>query len=215
MLHEKLQYLSGAVSTVVLAGSLPRKVPTDLYARMISDMTRRKVRTVIDCDGEPLRKALHAQPGLVSAEQREAEALVGHEFQTDEDFQDALDRDRRDGRRGRRDHAAHRLLRAPALGAGPRAHVPGVDPAGGVGVVGRLGGGAAGRVRGRTGGRAARPRSACGGRSDAVRPTRRRSAPACSTCATCPGSRAWSRCRRSCPPERGRRPDPLVDCVQL
>ena len=53
-------------------------------------MTRRKVRTVIDCDGEPLRKALHAQPWLVSTEQREAEALVGHEFQTDEDFQDAL-----------------------------------------------------------------------------------------------------------------------------
>jgi 1-phosphofructokinase/tagatose 6-phosphate kinase len=90
MLREKLQYLSGAVSTVVLAGSLPRKVPTELYAAMISDMTKRKVRTVIDCDGEPLRKALHAQPGLVSAEQREAEALVGHEFQTDEDFQDAL-----------------------------------------------------------------------------------------------------------------------------
>jgi 1-phosphofructokinase family hexose kinase len=90
MLREKLHYLSGAVSTVVLAGSLPRRVPTELYAGMISDMTRRKVRTVIDCDGEPLRKALHAQPGLVSSEQREAEALVGHEFQTDEDFQDAL-----------------------------------------------------------------------------------------------------------------------------
>ncbi len=60
MLREKLRYLSGAVSTVVLAGSLPRKVPTELYAGMISDMTRRKVRTVIDCDGEPLRKALHA-----------------------------------------------------------------------------------------------------------------------------------------------------------
>jgi 1-phosphofructokinase/tagatose 6-phosphate kinase len=74
----------------VLAGSLPRRVPTDLYAGMISDMAKRKVRTVIDCDGEPLRKALHAQPGLMSAEQREAEALVGHEFQTDEDFQDAL-----------------------------------------------------------------------------------------------------------------------------
>ena len=90
MLREKLQYLSGAVSTVVFAGSLPRKVPTDLYASMLADMARRKVRTVIDCDGEPLRKALTAQPGLVSAEQREAEALVGHEFQTDEDFQDAL-----------------------------------------------------------------------------------------------------------------------------
>jgi len=90
MLREKLQYLSGAVSTVVLAGSLPRKVPTELYAGMISDMTKRKVRTVIDCDGEPLRKALVAQPSLVSTEQREAEALVGHEFQTDEDFQDGL-----------------------------------------------------------------------------------------------------------------------------
>ncbi len=74
----------------MLAGSLPRSVPTELYAGMISDMTRRKVRTVIDCDGEPLRKALVAQPGLVSTEQREAESLVGHEFQTDEDFQDAL-----------------------------------------------------------------------------------------------------------------------------
>ena len=90
MLRDKLRYLSGAVSTVVLAGSLPRRVPTELYAGMISDMTRRKVRTVIDCDGEPLRKALVAQPGLVSAEQREAESLVGHEFQTDEDFQDGL-----------------------------------------------------------------------------------------------------------------------------
>jgi 1-phosphofructokinase/tagatose 6-phosphate kinase len=90
MLREKLRYLSGAVSTVVLAGSLPRRVPTDLYAGMISEMARRKVRTIIDCDGEPLRKALQAHPDIVSAEQREAEALCGHEFQTDEDFQDGL-----------------------------------------------------------------------------------------------------------------------------
>ena len=54
---------------------------------------------MIDSEGEPLRMALHAEPGLVSAEQREAEELVGHEFQTDEDFSDALHRDRRDGRR--------------------------------------------------------------------------------------------------------------------
>jgi fructose-1-phosphate kinase PfkB-like protein len=53
-------------------------------------MNRRKVRTVIDADGEPLRLALAAEPALVFPNQREAEALVGNEFQTDEDFQHAL-----------------------------------------------------------------------------------------------------------------------------
>src|SRR5205085_10306402 len=89
-LREKLQYLAPSVSAVVFAGSLPRRVPTDLYAEMVAELTRRKVRTVVDCDGEPLRRTLSAQPGVVSTEQREAESLVGHEFQTDEDFQDAL-----------------------------------------------------------------------------------------------------------------------------
>ena len=62
-------------------------MPTSLYADIVRDMGKRKVRTVVDCDGEPLRRALAADPTLVSPTQREAEALVGHEFQTDEDFQ--------------------------------------------------------------------------------------------------------------------------------
>jgi 1-phosphofructokinase/tagatose 6-phosphate kinase len=90
VLVEKLRYLAGAVSTVVFAGSLPRKVPVEFYADMVRDMGKRKVRTVVDCEGEPMRRALQAEPVVVSPNQREAEALVGHEFQTDEDFQDAL-----------------------------------------------------------------------------------------------------------------------------
>ena len=89
-LLEKMRYLSGAVSVVVFAGSLPRKVANSFYADVIRDMHRRKVRTVIDSEGEPLRLALAAEPTLVSPNQREAEALVGHEFQTDEDFQQGL-----------------------------------------------------------------------------------------------------------------------------
>jgi 1-phosphofructokinase/tagatose 6-phosphate kinase len=53
-------------------------------------MAKRRVRTVIDSEGEPLRLALAAEPGLVSPNQREAEAIAGHEFQTDEDFQQGL-----------------------------------------------------------------------------------------------------------------------------
>ena len=63
---------------------------TSFYADVTREMNRRKVRTVIDTDGEPLRLALAAEPTLVFPNQREAEALVGNEFQTDEDFQHAL-----------------------------------------------------------------------------------------------------------------------------
>ncbi len=89
-LIEKIRYLSGAVTTVVLAGSLPRKVDTSFYADVVRDLARRKVRTAVDTDGEPFRLALAAEPTIVSPNQHEAEALVGHEFQTDEDFQHAL-----------------------------------------------------------------------------------------------------------------------------
>jgi 1-phosphofructokinase family hexose kinase len=89
-LVEKVHYLSSAVSTVVLSGSLPRKVDTGFYAEIVRDLAKRRVRTVVDADGEPMRLAVAAEPTLVSPNQREAEALVGHEFQTDEDFQEAL-----------------------------------------------------------------------------------------------------------------------------
>ena len=90
-LRDKLRYLSGAISVAVFAGSLPRKVDNGFYAEMVREMRRRKVRTALDTDGEPLRLSLAAEPELVSPNQREAEALVGHEFQTDEDFQLGLD----------------------------------------------------------------------------------------------------------------------------
>jgi len=89
-LVDRVRYLAGAVSTVVFAGSLPRRMETSFYADVTREMNRRKVITVIDTDGEPLRLALAAEPALVFPNQREAEALVGNEFQTDEDFQHAL-----------------------------------------------------------------------------------------------------------------------------
>ncbi len=92
ILMEKIHYLSGAVSTVVLSGSLPRRVRTDFYADIVRQLARRRVRTVVDAEGEPLRRAVAAEPTLVTPNQREAEALVGNEFQTDEDFQQALER---------------------------------------------------------------------------------------------------------------------------
>ena len=91
MLREKLDYLSQGADLVVFAGSLPRDVDDDFYAEAIRDLNRRGVPCVVDCEGEPLRIAVDAEPFLVSPNQREAEGLVGQEFSDDADFLMALD----------------------------------------------------------------------------------------------------------------------------
>jgi tagatose 6-phosphate kinase len=90
-LLEKLHYLSRGADFVVLAGSLPRKVPTSFYADGIRDLARRDVRVVLDSEGEPLQVGVEAGPFLVSPNQREAEQLVGQELEEDDDFLMALD----------------------------------------------------------------------------------------------------------------------------
>jgi 1-phosphofructokinase family hexose kinase len=90
-LIEKLQYLSRGADFVVLAGSLPRKVPTTFYADAIRDLTRRDVRVVLDSEGDSLRVGTQAAPFLVSPNQAEAEQLVGQELEDDDDFLMALE----------------------------------------------------------------------------------------------------------------------------
>jgi 1-phosphofructokinase family hexose kinase len=90
-LLDKLHYLSRVASMVVFSGSLPRDVENDFYAEAIRDLGRRGVQCVLDCEGEPLRLGVEAEPFLVSPNQREAESLVGQEFEDAEDFSMALD----------------------------------------------------------------------------------------------------------------------------
>jgi 1-phosphofructokinase family hexose kinase len=90
-LLDKLHYLSRVASFVVFSGSLPRDVENDFYAEAVRDLSRRGVQCVVDAEGEPLRRAVEAEPFLVSPNQREAESLVGQEFSDDEDFLMALD----------------------------------------------------------------------------------------------------------------------------
>ena len=92
VLHEKLRYLAGSAEFVVFAGSLPRGVDTGFYADVIRELNRRGVKTVLDAEGEPLRRGVEAEPYLVSPNEREAEALVGQEFNEEDDFVHALDR---------------------------------------------------------------------------------------------------------------------------
>ncbi len=80
LFHDKLLYLARGAAIVVFAGSLPPGVEPGIYAELIADLERMEVTTVIDTDGEPLRRAVRAEPDVVSPNVLEAEELVGHEF---------------------------------------------------------------------------------------------------------------------------------------
>src|SRR5947209_6710394 len=85
LFREKLLYLAKGASTCVFAGSLPRGIEPDVYAGMIRDVRKLGVTTMIDTEGEPLRMAMRAEPDVVSPNELEAEELVGHEFNDDDD----------------------------------------------------------------------------------------------------------------------------------
>jgi 1-phosphofructokinase family hexose kinase len=80
LFREKLLYLAKGASIVVFAGSLPRGIDNEVYARLIREVRRLGPATMIDTEGEPMRLAVRAEPDVVSPNELEAEELVGHEF---------------------------------------------------------------------------------------------------------------------------------------
>lgn len=90
---EKIQYLARASRCVVLAGSLPRNVGADTYQRLVRTLNGLGVTTVVTAPDDPLvlNNAMAAEPSITVVEQREAEAVAGHEFSGSDDFTFALD----------------------------------------------------------------------------------------------------------------------------
>ncbi len=89
---DKIEYLAKGARYLLLAGSLPRKVPEDFYAGVMHRVRKYRCYVVLDSAGEPLRLGMRGRPHLVCPNRREAEDLVGHEFHDDEDVVDATAR---------------------------------------------------------------------------------------------------------------------------
>jgi 1-phosphofructokinase/tagatose 6-phosphate kinase len=85
LFRDKLLYLARGADVVVFAGSLPPGVEAGAYAELIRELDKLEVTTIVDADGDPLRLAVRAEPDVVSPNVLEAEELVGHEFNDDED----------------------------------------------------------------------------------------------------------------------------------
>lgn len=85
LFRDKLLYLAKGASICVFAGSLPYGVAPDVYAGLIREVRKLGATTMVDTDGEPLRLAVRAEPDVVLPNELEAEELVGHEFNDDDD----------------------------------------------------------------------------------------------------------------------------------
>jgi 1-phosphofructokinase/tagatose 6-phosphate kinase len=87
---DKLLYLAKGAAVCVVSGSLPRGVDSGLYGRLIEEMKRHDVTTVLDSEGEPMSTAIRKGPDIVSPNELEAEGLVGHEFSDEDDRRTAV-----------------------------------------------------------------------------------------------------------------------------
>ena len=77
---DKLLYMAQGAEFCVIAGSVPPGVDAGIYARLIDELRRLDVPTLLDTDGEPMRLGLRAGPEIVAPNELEAEQAVGHEF---------------------------------------------------------------------------------------------------------------------------------------
>ena len=87
---ERFDYLVSGARICVIAGSLPPDVDVDTYARMIRDLKKRDILVLLDSYGAPMNAGLRAGPAIITPNQREAEELVGHEFESREEMLEGL-----------------------------------------------------------------------------------------------------------------------------
>jgi 1-phosphofructokinase family hexose kinase len=78
---ERLDYLARGARICVLAGSLPPGADPELYARLVKGFRERSILSVLDAEGEAMVSGVRAGASVVTPNEREAEELVGHEFQ--------------------------------------------------------------------------------------------------------------------------------------
>lgn len=75
-LYEKLEKLS-AGDILVLAGSIPKSMPTDIYEKIMEKLQDRGVKFVVDTTGDSLLKVLKYKPFLIKPNHHELGDLFG------------------------------------------------------------------------------------------------------------------------------------------
>jgi 1-phosphofructokinase family hexose kinase len=72
-------------SAVTLSGSLPRGVPENIYANLISIAKERGVKTILNTSGEQFIKGLEGKPFLAKPDLRESNRVLGIKINNERD----------------------------------------------------------------------------------------------------------------------------------
>lgn len=71
--------------TIVLAGSIPASLPSDIYERILEYLKNKKIRAIVDATGDLLMNVLKYKPFLIKPNNFELEEIFGVELKTAED----------------------------------------------------------------------------------------------------------------------------------
>jgi len=87
---QRLDYLAAGARLCVIAGSLPPGVDMDFYATLVATLRARDIPVLLDSEGEAMSAGMRAGPTMVTPNKLEAEELIGHEFDVDDDLHGVL-----------------------------------------------------------------------------------------------------------------------------
>ena len=85
-LEQRLRRYISRGDWLVVAGSIPPPIAPETYAHLIELGRERGAYTVLDADAEALAAGLRAKPDLVKSNHHEAERLLGHSLDKDDDL---------------------------------------------------------------------------------------------------------------------------------
>lgn len=71
--------------TLILAGSIPKSLPPDVYEWILKRLSGREIRTVVDASGELLMNVLKYRPFLIKPNDQELGELFGVKIESKED----------------------------------------------------------------------------------------------------------------------------------
>lgn len=85
-LFAKLDKLSDG-DTLILAGSIPSSLPSDIYEKILGRLSGRNIKTVVDATKNLLLNVLKYKPFLVKPNNHELGEMFGAELKTDEEIE--------------------------------------------------------------------------------------------------------------------------------
>lgn len=84
-LFQKLDSLNDG-DTIVLAGSIPRSIPENIYEKILEFLSGRKIRSVVDAEKNLLKNTLKYRPFLIKPNELELGQIFGKRIETEEDI---------------------------------------------------------------------------------------------------------------------------------